>query len=134
MYLHDEPGGFRTQSSDAQGFGTLGSALVLVDDERAALATVLVLQEMGQAVDVASDRDAALTWVRLAHYGVIVCGTPADTAAETALRLRFAAPGARVLMLSEPTSHAAELDLMGIEVLQTPISVNTLVDRLRPAA
>lgn len=124
MYLHDEPG----------GFGTQGSALVLIDDDRAALATVLVLQEMGQAVDVATDRDAALTWVRLARYGVIVCGTPADTAAETALRLRFAAPGARVLMLSEPTARAAELDMLGVEVLQTPINVNTLIDRLRPAA
>ena len=43
-------------------FGSHGSALVAIDDERTALAAVLVLQEMVSSVDVAADLDAAPEW------------------------------------------------------------------------
>ncbi len=41
------------QFRDSHRPGTRGSALVLVGDERAALAAVLMLQEMGYSVDIA---------------------------------------------------------------------------------
>jgi hypothetical protein len=41
-------------------FGMHGSALVVLEDERAALAALLVLQEIGLAVDIAVDRDRSV--------------------------------------------------------------------------
>lgn len=113
------------------GFGTTGSALVMVEDERSALAAVLILQEMGLAVDVATDHEAALSWVRLARYRVVVAGTK-DGAAELALRLRYAAPRAQVIMLASASSPADGLDELGVDVLRPPVNVNALIERLMP--
>ncbi|MFQ5421812.1 MAG: hypothetical protein ACE5EY_15785, partial [Anaerolineae bacterium] len=53
----------------APRFGRYGSALVALDDERTALAAVLVLQEMGLTVDIAADRDSAFQWAAGDDHG-----------------------------------------------------------------
>ena len=69
--------------------GPRGCALVLVDDQRAALASVLLLQEMGFSVDVSVQPEAALSWVRLARYEWVVCsGGGVTSNPEFLLRLR----------------------------------------------
>jgi hypothetical protein len=67
----DNHGGEQRMTSDIP-MGRLGSALVVLDDERAVLAATLVLQEMGLTVDVANDREAALDWIVRAHYALVV--------------------------------------------------------------
>ena len=58
---------------DAKRTDAAGSALVVIGDDRVALALVLVLQEMDLAVDVAVDGPAAVEWARRAAYDLIVC-------------------------------------------------------------
>lgn len=116
------------------GYGTTGSALVVLEDQRTALASVLVLQEMGLTVDVAADRDAALAWVRMARYAVIVCGGGhADQLVNFALRIRAAAPRTHILVLGQLGTHPA-LRKIDAHVLQPPVNVNALVEQLRPLA
>ena len=130
--------------SPLPAFGTRGSALVLVADHRAALATVLVLQEMGLSVDIAGDADAALAWVRMANYNVVVFGGDEvagprtaeaqggpKTWVDVARRMRAAAPHAQIMMLSDRPSP--DVAALGIEVLSPPINVNHLGDRLAAA-
>lgn len=115
--------------------GPRGCALVLVDDQRSALASVLLLQEMGFSVDVSVQPEAALSWVRLARYEWVVCSGGGVTGRpEFLLRLRYAAPGARVLLIGDLTSPADGLDAMGIEVLRAPVDVNMLVNRFAQEA
>ena len=112
--------------------GTAGAqALVMVSDQRAALAAVLVLQEMGLSVDIAADPAAALSWARMSRYRVVVAAGSAD-GAELALRLRYAAPRAQLIMLADRTAPIEELTALGVEVLRPPINVNALVSRLSP--
>ena len=115
-------------------FGRYGSALVAVEDERAALASVLVLQEMGFSVDIARDHAAALAWAGRATYAVVICGTgDAQRSTQFAIRIRFCAPQTRVLLLTDPAVAPEALDEIGIELLAAPIDVNMLVERLWPA-
>ena len=121
-------------NSTEPGYGTTGSALAFLDDQRAALSTVLVLQEMGLTIDVAADRDAALAWARMARYTVIVCGgVSIEDLVEFALKVRASAPLTQILVLGHfgPMPELADLD---IHVLPSPVNVNALVERLRPLA
>ena len=116
------------------GFGRYGSALVVLDDDRAALATVLVLQEMCLTVDIAADREAALQWAARASYTVVVCGGQEQTQiSEFVIHLRYSAPHTRVILLAEPGFVHDGLDAIGVEVLPSPVDVNMLVERLWPA-
>jgi hypothetical protein len=54
--------------------GMHGSALVAIEDEHAALATVLVLQEIGLVVDIVVDRDRSVEWAAKANYSYLICG------------------------------------------------------------
>jgi ActR/RegA family two-component response regulator len=112
-----------------------GSALVALDDERAALATVLVLQEMGLAVDIAVDRDRSVEWARQAGYSYVVCGGEDDEAGvkDFAAKMRFAVPQTRVLLLAGSDFDSSGLEAIGVEVLPSPVEVNSLVERLWPA-
>src|SRR5712691_7834404 len=85
-----------------------GRALVVMSDDRVALATVLVLQEMNLLVDVAIDGVAAVGWARRDEYELIVCG-PDSSAADLALRFVDAAPLARVMLLAGADDSAREL-------------------------
>ena len=115
------------------GFGTHGSALVAIEDERAALAAVLVLQEMGLTVDIAADHEAALEWAVRARYEVVICGGAQHTrTSEFVVRLRYSAPETRVILLAEPGTTPEGLDDLGVEVLPSPVDVNMLVERLWP--
>lgn len=116
-------------------FGMHGSALVALDDERAALATVLVLQEMGLAVDIAVDRDRSVEWARQAGYSYVVCGGEDDEAGvkDFAAKMRFAVPQTRVLLLAGSDFDSSGLEAIGVEVLPSPVEVNSLVERLWPA-
>ena len=115
-------------------FGSHGSALVAIEDERAALAAVLVLQEMGLTVDIAADHEAALEWAVRAQYAVVVCGGAAHTRTwDLVVRLRYSAPETRVILLAEPGETLEGLDALGVEVLPSPVDVNMLVERLWPA-
>lgn len=121
---------------DSRSTGTSGSALVLVEDQRAALAAVLVLQEMCYSVDIAANTEAALSWVRLARYEWIVCsgGGEHSRSAQFALRLRHNAPGARILLVGTPEEPAEALNELGVEVLRPPVDVNMLVERFAQTA
>lgn len=116
-------------------FGTRG-ALVCVDDARTALATMLLLQEFGHAVDLVDSGDAAVAWAGAAHYDLIMLGENAteDRGLQLALHIRYVAPTPRVILIGDEHAPADGLDILGIEVLRAPISVNQLVDRLRLAA
>jgi hypothetical protein len=116
-------------------FGMHGSALVALDDERATLATVLVLQEMGLAVDIAVDRDRSVDWARQAGYSYVVCGGDGDEAGvkDFAAKMRFAVPETRVFLLAGSDFDSSGLEAIGVEVLPSPVEVNSLVERLWPA-
>ncbi len=114
--------------------GRHGSALVILDDERAVLATSLVLQEMGFTVDVVGDPEVALEWIFRARYALVVCGGhDQETVTQFVIRIRYEAPHTRVILLAEPELMHDSLEELGIELLQTPVNVNTLVQRLWPA-
>ena len=115
--------------------GTRGKALVLVQDRRVALASVLVLQEMQLEVDYATDAEAALDWSRSHDYDVVVYGAEQHVYPENyARRLRETLPDTRILMLAPPWSDSEGLDAVGIEVLRPPVNVNVLIGRLWPTA
>ncbi len=111
-----------------------GSALVVLDDERAMFATTLVLQEMGLTVDLATDLSSALDWVEAADYAVVVCPGRADTSIrEFGQRVRYLARDTRVFVFAERGFDGAGLADIGIEVFPAPVDVNALVSRLWPA-
>ncbi|MQC19467.1 MAG: hypothetical protein DWG83_02695 [Chloroflexi bacterium] len=115
------------------------SALVIMNESHPAVATTLVLQEMGYTVDVGSSGDSALAWLGQARYEVIVTGGSGVANSDYLARLRDAAPDSRILALmraqipeSEATSGGATRggDVHGIEVVQPPFDVNALVEWL----
>lgn len=114
---------------------TYGSALVALDDERAIHATVLVLQEMGLTVDIVGDLPAALDWLEAADYELVVCAARVRASSlEFARRVRYLARETRLLMFAEPGFDAAGLAELGVELLDAPVDVNHLVERVWPSA
>lgn len=113
------------------GMGIAGSALVLVEDQRAALAAVLIAQEMGYSVDIAANPPAALGWIQLARYDLIVCSGGEHTRSpEFVLRLRYTAPQSRIVLLGGADGPLDALAELGIEVMRAPMDVNELVGSL----
>lgn len=117
------------------GMGIAGSALVLVEDQRAALAAVLIAQEMGYSVDIAANPQAALSWIQLARYDLIVCsGGDQSRSPEFILRLRYTAPHSRIIVLGGAEGPLDALRELGVEVMHTPMDPNEMVTSLWPAA
>lgn len=122
---HDAP-------RSGRGLSARGSALVCLTDPRAELATMLILQELGLSVDLATDPESAIGWARQARYELIIVGGAAVPLRTVALRLRHAAPDSRIVVLAddrEPPDGLAPLD---IEVLQPPLDVNALMRGFAP--
>ena len=91
---------------------------MLLDDQRSALSTVLVLQEMGLTVDVAADRDAAVAWARMARYAVIVRGgASVEQLVEFALKVRATSPFTQILLLGH-FGAMPELAALDVHVLR----------------
>jgi hypothetical protein len=115
-------------------FGMHGTALVAIEDEHVTLSTVLVLQEMGLAVDIVVDRERSVAWAARAGYTYVVCGGEDDAAVtDYAIRMRHAVPETRVIMIAGPGFEQTNLESIGVEVLTSPVDVNLLVERLWPA-
>ena len=110
-----------------------GSALICIRDRRIELATMLVLQELDISVDIAGDLETAVGWMQQARYDVVVCGG-GTVAPSLALRLRYAAPRARIVILADGDSPPDELAELGVEVIRPPLDVNALMRGLGPAA
>ena len=116
-----------------RGLGKQGSALVVMDGDRATLAVVRVRQEMGLSVDIAANREAALPWTVHTNYAVVVCGGSQQAElSEFAIGLHRDAPHTRVILFAEPGLDRDRLEELGGEVLTAPADVNALVDRLWP--
>ena len=105
------------------------TALVVVSEPRAAVASTLVLQEMGYTVDLGSEPAYALRWLRRARYDVVLAGGAGVATTEFAASLRDAAPDSRILLLAERALAEGDLGALRIEVLQLPTDVNSLVER-----
>lgn len=111
--------------------GIAGSALVLVEDQRAALAAVLIAQELGYSVDIAANPQAALSWIQLARYELIVCsGGEQSRSPEFILRLRYTAPHSRIVLLGGADGPADALAELGVDVLRGPVDVNRFMSTL----
>ena len=109
-------------------------ALVVIGDDRVALAIVLVLQEMDLAVDIAVDGAAAVAWARRERYDLVVCGPGHADAADLAVSFRLADPDARVVLIAGADDAPRALDAFDIEVIDAPLDVNALMWSFRPAA
>jgi DNA-binding NtrC family response regulator len=106
------------------------TALVIVTEPRASVATTLILQEMGYTVDFGSEPAYALRWLRRARYDVVMLGGPEVATPAFAERLRRAAPDSRIILLAESPLPEGALDRLRVEVLPPPVDVNTLVRQL----
>jgi len=112
-----------------------GSALVVLDDDRAARASTLVLQELGLTVDLTSSLDAAIEWIEAAHYEVVIAaGRDAVKSAEFAWQVRYLSRETRIVLLGEPGFQAVGLDDLGVEVVTAPVDVNGLMAVLGPTS
>ena len=117
-----------------RGLSARGSALVCLDDPHAELAAVLILQELDLSVDLATDPDSTIRWARQARYEVIVVGGRDIPLRTVGLRLRHAAPDARLVLLAEGQEAPDGLAPLGIQVLVPPVDVNALMRSLWPAS
>jgi len=105
------------------------SGLVIMSDPRPAVATTLILQEMGLSVDLGAEPAYALRWLQQARYDVVVAGGPGVGVLSFASRLRDAAPQSRILVVPEPGMRPEDAIRLHVEVLDPPVDVNQLVAR-----
>ena len=103
------------------------SGLVIMTNARAAVATTLILQEMGLTVDVGAEPEYALRWLRQARYDVVVAGGPGVGVAAFAANLRDAAPESRIVIVPEPEMNPDDAGILQVEILEPPVDVNQLV-------
>jgi len=108
------------------------SALVIHAEPHPAVATTLILQEMGFSVDLGAEPAYALRWLQQARYDVVVAGGPGVGVLSFATRVREAAPGSRILVIAEPGLRAEDAVRLGVEVLDPPVDVNHLVGLFLP--
>jgi len=110
----------------------LGSALIVLDDDRAARASTLVLQELGLTVDHTTSLDAAIEWIEAARYEVVIAaGRNNPQSAEFAWQVRYLSRETRIVLLGEPGFQSVGLEDLGVEVLPAPVDVNRLMAVLR---
>ncbi len=133
--------GWFAPASRSHGMSTR-SALVIMNEPHPAVATTLILQEMGYAVDVGASADTALAWLRQARYEVIIAGGGEIASHDYLARLRDAAPDSRILALvgapipgvERPRNEAhTHNHAPRIEVVVPPFDVNALVEWLSKA-
>ena len=106
-----------------------GAALVYLSNDRAALQSVLMLQEFGLAVDIVDDAKSALSWVTHAHYSLVVCG--GDFSHHLfAYRAQQAAPESQVVLISSYPARAS-LEQIGVEAFSLPLDVNAFAAKLQ---
>jgi hypothetical protein len=103
------------------------SGLVIMSEPRPAVATTLILQEMGLSVDLGAEPDYALRWLRQARYDVIVAGGPGVGVLNFAASLRDVAPRSRILVVPEPGMRPEDAARIHVEMLAPPVDVNQLV-------
>lgn len=103
------------------------SGLVIMTDPRPAVATTLILQEMGLTVDLGAEPAYALRWLQQARYDVVIAGGPGIGVASFASRLRDAAPRSRILVVPEPGMRPEDAVRIHVELLTAPVDVNQLV-------
>jgi len=105
-----------------------GAALVYLSDDRAALQSVLMLQEFGLAVDIVNDAGSALSWATHAHYSLLICG--GDFSHHLlAYKAQRAAPETQVLLMSRFPARASLRDA-GVELFPLPLDVNAFASTL----
>jgi DNA-binding response OmpR family regulator len=105
-----------------------GSALVYLSDDRAALQTVLMLQEFGLTVDIVNDAKSALSWATHAHYTLVICG--GDFSHHLlAYRARRASPETEVLLMSRLPARVSVTNA-GVELFPLPLDVNAFALKL----
>lgn len=105
-----------------------GSALVYLDDDRAALQVVLMLQEFGLTVDLVGDSSSALTWATHAHYSLVICG--GDFSHHLlAYQARRASPETDVLLMSRLPARVSVTNA-GVELFPLPLDVNAFASKL----
>ena len=110
-----------------------GSALIALDDARAIRATTLVLQEVGLTVDVVADLPSALDWVEAADYELVVyAGRGPASALDFARCVRYLARETRLLVFAESGFDGSGLAELGVELLDAPVDVNRLMQRVWP--
>jgi hypothetical protein len=110
-----------------------GSALIALDDARAIRATTLVLQEVGLTVDVVADLPSALDWVEAADYEIVVyAGRGRASALDFARCVRYLARDTRLLVFAESGFDGSGLAELGVELLDAPVDVNRLMQRVWP--
>lgn len=105
------------------------SALVIITDTRAAVATTLILQEMGLSVDLGAEPIFALRWLAKARYDVVVTGGPEAGERQFLSWIRRSAPASRILVIPEPGLTEADAIAHRAERLEPPVDVNQLVAR-----
>lgn len=116
-----------------RGLTSHGCALLCIREQRAELATMLILQELGLTVDLAADVESAVDWVGQARYDLIVVAGAIPHLATVALRLRHAAPRARIVLLADTEQPPDGLEHLRVEVLRPPLDVNALMEHLGQA-
>ena len=94
---------------------------------------MLILQELGLTVDLAADVESAVDWVGQARYDLIVVAGAIPHLATVALRLRHAAPRARIVLLADTEQPPDGLEHLRVEVLRPPLDVNALMEHLGQA-
>jgi hypothetical protein len=124
---HDAP-------RSGRGLTARGCAVLCLAEPHAELATMLILQELGLSVDLAVDPESAVRWVQRARYELIVVGGAPMVPGSVVLRLRHAAPDARIVILAEDAVSAEDLAPFGVQVLGPPLDVNSLMQWLWPAS
>lgn len=107
------------------------TALVILADPHPAVATTLILQEMGYSVDLGAEPAYALRWLQRARYDVVLAGGAGVGVLSFATRVREAAPRSRILVLPEPGMRADDAARLGIETIDTPVDVNQVVALFR---
>ncbi len=114
------------------GLSRRGSALVVVTDARAAVATTLVLREFDYTADVCPEPEEALSWLRHARYHLVIAGGSDVTNPEYAGAMRAASPRSRILLLGSDAPEAALTRTPRLEIVLPPFDVNTLARLLAP--
>ncbi len=107
------------------------TALVILADPHPAVATTLILQEMGYSVDLGAEPAYALRWLQRARYDVVLAGGVGVGVLSFATRIREAAPRSRILVIAEPGMRVDDAARLGIETIDAPVDVNEMVDLFR---